>query len=151
MNIRRSVCLALGGLLLSGLACNTLVPVATPLPSEVPDPDECDASRATVSVTADANDTTVTLGPGDTLAITLASNATTGFEWTVLTINPDLLRYDGKSYNSPLSVMPGAGGSESLCFTALAPGASRLAVIYHRPFEAGIPPIETFPLTVEIK
>ncbi len=143
--------LAICFLILSGLACDTLLPAPTLIPAESPSPEECDAGRATVSVSAEANATTVTLSPGDTLAITLGSNATTGFEWTVLTINTDLVRYDGKAYTGSLIPAVGSGGAESLCFTALAPGTSRLAVIYHRPFETGIAPIETFPLTLEIK
>jgi len=151
MSIEWPVQFVFVGLLLSGLACNTLLPAPTLSPAESPSPDECDAGRATLAVSADANDTTVTLRPGDTLAISLASNSSTGFEWTVQSVDAHGLRYDGKAYAGSLNPMPGSGGAESLCFTALAPGTSQLTLEYHRTFEVGIQPIETFALTVEIK
>lgn len=135
-------------LALAGMACNFLFPTPSPFPTESA---ECDATRAIYSLSDEANGQTLVVAVGDTLAVSLASNPTTGYEWEVLTIDPVILRFDGKSYAGSFPAAVGSGGAETLCFTALAQGSTQLALMYHRPFETGIPPLETFAISLEVQ
>jgi predicted secreted protein len=89
------------------------------------------------------------LNKGDSLAVALTSNPSTGYEWTLETIDTTLLRPDGTSYSG--SDVPGNAGTETFCFTALHPGTTTLSLHYHQPFAKGVPPLETFEVIVEIK
>ena len=110
--------------------------------------------------TAAAGEVTVTAsGPaavkvGQTLVITLASNPSTGFSWTISGA-PDsaVLTQDGDiSYTAtnPDVVMPGSGGSETVRFTATAAGTTTIVLDYRRPWETDVPPVETVTIDVTV-
>jgi len=84
---------------------------------------------------------------GDTFVIALTANPTTGYSWSAAA-NPNA-RYDSSKQVTG-STLPGAGGTQQLTFTATASGSSTLVLSYSRPFEPGVPPVQTesFPLTV---
>jgi predicted secreted protein len=63
----------------------------------------------------------VTLLQGETLAITLESNRTTGYSWQVVEVDPAILAQQGEpAYIQPTASMPGQGGRESFLFIAKA-------------------------------
>jgi predicted secreted protein len=137
-------------LLASGLACNSIVPDATAISTETSS-QICFAPSADFSFGPEDDKKMVTMLSGQTLAISLGSNSSTGFEWTVQSFSPDLIQFVGKDYEN-WNPMPGSGGSTSLCFKAIAAGTSQLELYYRRPFEpASIPPIQTFSLTLSIQ
>lgn len=139
----------IAALTFAALACSlptpptTVTAVSTTTPSCIP-------GTAAITLTKQDDGKPIALKKGESLAISLASNATTGFEWTVDGIDNNFLRYDDKSYFGT-GFAVGSGGIETLCFTAINTGKTSLSVIYHRPFETGKPPLETFKITVEIK
>lgn len=107
-----------------------------------------------------AGDVTVTTsGPaalkvGQTLVITLASNPSTGYGWTVSGA-PDsaVLTQDGDityAATNPDVVMPGSGGSETVRFAATAPGTTTIVLDYRRPWETDVPPVETVTIDVTV-
>lgn len=107
-----------------------------------------------------AGDVTVTAsGPaalkvGQTLVVTLSSNPSTGYSWTVSTA-PDsaVLTQEGDITYTPSNpdvVMPGSGGSETVRFTATAAGTTKLVLDYRRPWETDVPPVETVTIDVTV-
>jgi inhibitor of cysteine peptidase len=94
----------------------------------------------------------VELSAGQTLVVTLPSNATTGFSWS-LADNSDssVLSETGNQYIAPQTTLMGAGGNEEWTFQALKKGTSVISMAYSRPWEKDTPPAETFDLTVVVK
>jgi inhibitor of cysteine peptidase len=104
-----------------------------------------------VTVTASGS---AALKVGQTLVITLASNPSTGYGWTVSGA-PDsaVLTQDGDityTATNPDVVMPGSGGSETVRFTATAAGTTTVVLDYRRPWETDVPPVETVTIDVTV-
>lgn len=101
------------------------------------------------------NGATISLKAGESVSISLESNPTTGYSWQVVAIDESLLEMVGEpEYQSdrkggPLIV--GAGGTERFTFKALSPGEATLTLGYARPWEADVPPIETFSIYIVVK
>jgi inhibitor of cysteine peptidase len=111
---------------------------------------DADASSKVRAVALGAEDhgITVELEPGQSLEVSLDSNPTTGYRWEVAEIHEAVLRQVGESEfvmaDERDPPPPGAGGTEIFCFEALGKGRTPLTLIYHRPWEQGVDPIETF-------
>ena len=132
---RIAVMLLAGMLIVAGFAC-------TPAPKEV-------------HVDASYSGETVTLAVGDSLIVTLESNASTGYEWS-LADNSDesVLQEAGHEYVAPEPTgtpVVGAGGEEVWTFTALSAGTSTISMEYVRPWEEDTEPADTFTLTVVVE
>ena len=104
-----------------------------------------------INVDASHSGEQVQLSVGESLVVTLASNATTGYSWT-LDKNSDegVLHESGHEYIAPNTTLVGAGGKEVWTFKAIKKGTSTISMEYSRPWEEGIPPVETFDLTVVV-
>ncbi len=100
-----------------------------------------------------ANDAgkTVELNTGDTLAVELEGNPTTGYVWEVEAVDSAVLKQTGESEFKPESDSTGAGGVEILRFEAVASGQTALKLVYHRPWEEDVSPEETFEVTIVVK
>jgi len=110
-------------------------------------------SQAATLTEAD-NGAQIELSPGQTLTITLPSNPTTGYSWQVTQIDLKTLKQQGEAEyrQSPGSKdLVGAGGTETFHFEALQAGETTLQLAYHRPWENGVPPIQTFSVTVIVR
>ncbi len=106
-----------------------------------------------VSLGAEDNGGQVTLKQGQTLAISLESNPTTGYSWQVLEMDAAVLQQSGETEykQSPGSEgLVGAGGVETLRFEALAAGQTTLTLGYMRAWES-VPPVETFTVQVIVR
>jgi inhibitor of cysteine peptidase len=136
-------------LVFAALACALPTPSATATAAATTPP-SCDTGKAAITLTKQDNGRPIALKKGEKFAISLASNRTTGYEWTVDGIDNAFLRYDDKIYVGT-GFAVGSGGVETLCFTAINTGKTSLSVIYHRTFDKNVAPIETFKVTVEIK
>lgn len=95
----------------------------------------------------------VTLEAGQTLAISLPSNPSTGYSWEVESIDAAVLSQTGdpEFESEAEGDVVGAGGTETFRFEAVASGTVQLTLIYHRPFEEGVDPVDTFSITVEVR
>ena len=91
------------------------------------------------------------LDVGDTLEITLPGNPTTGFQWEVSAIDSAILRQVGEPEFEPSSDAVGSGGNITLSFDAVGVGQTDLKLIYHRPFEEGVAPIQTLEVKVTVR
>jgi inhibitor of cysteine peptidase len=111
----------------------------------------CTGGSNNVDVDSSYSGKQVELSVGQSLVVTLASNATTGYSWT-LAQNSDqsVLDETGHEYIAPQTTLLGAGGKEEWTFKALKKGTSTISMGYSRPWES-TPPVETFDLTVVVK
>lgn len=85
-----------------------------------------------------------------TLVISLESNPTTGFRWELIEVEDPILQSMGEAEYQPSESkeVVGAGGTEIFRFKAVSTGQMTLTLVYRRPWEEGVDPIETFRLIV---
>jgi len=95
----------------------------------------------------------IELRVGETLEISLAENASTGFQW----IAPDsahkaekILR-KGEPLVEGASGPPGKPGVRHFYFEAFEPGTVELELHYRRPWETVKPPARTFKLRIRVR
>jgi inhibitor of cysteine peptidase len=128
-------------LLFSAAACSGAVPLSTP-------------TSASNALTEANNGKTVTLKVGETLVVRLASNPSTGYTWETKDLDTQMLEQVGEAaFESPETPpdLVGAGGTLVLTFKALEPGTTTLTLVYHRPWETDVAPLQTFSVTVTVK
>ena len=104
-----------------------------------------------VKLDATANDRQVELKKGQTLVITLESNPTTGYRWEVVEPDEPILRQMGEPEFKSESEAVGAGGTETFRFEAVNAGQAALELVYRRPWEEDVEPLETFSLQVVVR
>lgn len=96
----------------------------------------------------------VELKVGEVLTVTLESNPTTGYSWEIVQTDEAVLSQQGEVeyQQSPQSQgLVGAGGTETFRFKAVGPGKITLKLIYHRSWEKGVEPIQTYTLQVVVR
>ena len=110
----------------------------------------CDDSSADPLVVSQSqNGGTVALAKGETLAVELAGNPTTGYEWTIAQLDAAFLRLVDSSYSADSSAI-GSGGLYTFRFETLQPGTTPLTLLYRRSWET-TPSDQTFSLTLRIQ
>jgi inhibitor of cysteine peptidase len=109
------------------------------------------ALAATVHVTAADNGKAVSLHPGDTLVVALASNPSTGTGWYIHSVDKTVLRFKSNTYKAAPHKpgLVGSGGTSTLKFVALAKGRTPLLLDYKQPFNPK-KIFQTFRLTVVV-
>lgn len=110
-------------------------------------------SGDTIELEADDNGKAIELEVGQTLAITLDSNPTTGYSWEAAGEHDELAQVGEPEYKqrNQDKQMVGSGGQETLRFEAKKAGLVHLELVYHRPWEEGAQPAETFAVDVTIR
>lgn len=104
------------------------------------------AGNASETIVVDARtDGETRLRPGQTLAIELDSNASTGYAWEIVE--------DGSPVLEPAAVparaapatppVPGAGGTSRWRYRAVHAGTTTLRLVYRRSWEKDVEPIRT--------
>jgi inhibitor of cysteine peptidase len=91
---------------------------------------------------------------GDTIKVTLCSNASTGFQWseTAQIGAPALIQQVEHKFVAPEGEgLVGAPGNEVWTFEALEKGTTTIAMEYSRPWEGGEKGVWTFVLTVAVE
>ncbi len=95
---------------------------------------------------------------GDTITLTLFSNATTGFSWdeNAKIADTAVLQQTGHEYIAPKSdpskpAMAGAGGTEQWTFKALKAGTTTVHLEYGRPWAGGEKGVWIFDLSATVK
>jgi inhibitor of cysteine peptidase len=103
-----------------------------------------------VKLTAQDAGTTLHLKPGETFQIALEGNPTTGYTWEVAPGSGDQVALQGEPEFKADSNALGSGGMMTLQFKAVQQGTAPLKLIYHRTFEPGVAPLQTFEVTVVV-
>ncbi|MHC4586117.1 MAG: protease inhibitor I42 family protein [Planctomycetota bacterium] len=96
----------------------------------------------------------IELEQGQILVVTLESNPTTGYSWQQAENQEPYLEQMGQpDFKQSLTGGPpiaGAGGWEIFRFKAISAGQMTLQLVYRRPWEEGVEPVNTFSLDVVI-
>jgi inhibitor of cysteine peptidase len=103
-----------------------------------------------VTVGDNDNNTQVKLNVGDRLVVTLTSNLTTGYLWSVASNNESLLKLIGQNNQSSHTGAIGAPGAQVFRFRAAAAGGEAVSFVYRRPFEKGVEPARKYRVMVTI-
>jgi predicted secreted protein len=102
-------------------------------------------------VTEQDNGKTFTVAKGESLAVELYGNPTTGYSWEPGGIDTDILKQlPGTRYKSD-SKLVGSGGMYTYLFEGASPGRSAVRFVYRRPWEKKEKPARTFDLTVIVE
>jgi inhibitor of cysteine peptidase len=95
------------------------------------------------------NNTTISVTTGRFLVITLEGNPTTGYTWEVTEpLDDQVLRQVGEIAFVPESDLIGAGGVQIATFEAVGAGEATIKLVYHRPWETEVEPLDTFTVNV---
>ncbi len=113
----------------------------------------CSSAPSLVSVDASYSGQQVEIAVSGSLTVTLDSNASTGFQWVLVSIGDEtVLEKTANTYEAPEDTgMVGAPGKEIWTFKALKKGTSTISMEYSRPWENGTQAAETFDLIVVVK
>ncbi len=103
-----------------------------------------------VQLNEDNNNQTVALDQGAVMELSLPGNPTTGFSWSLAeTPDQNVLVETSQFYiNSSRTV--GSGGAEHWVFRAAGAGATRLDLVYSRPWEKSTPPAKTYSVAIGV-
>ena len=105
----------------------------------------CGSPAASVTrLTAKDAGSTVNVKVGSTLEIALEGNPTTGYTWEIAPESGTLLSPQGDPEFKSASSALGSGGIVTLRFKAMQPGNMKLKLIYHRTFEPGVAPLQSY-------
>jgi inhibitor of cysteine peptidase len=87
---------------------------------------------------------------GAKVTIDLKENPTTGYRWTISSIDHAFLVVDGDEFLPPGQKSPGAGGQRRFFFRAKAEGSTALSLVNKRAWEHDDKAVSTFNLTIYI-
>lgn len=106
--------------------------------------------KAPLMLSQNATGSTVSLIPGQIVTVSLQGSGATGFTWEVVPGVESILVKRGDSQFVPDSNAVGSAGTYTFTFEAIALGTGSLKLIYHRPWETDVAPLQTFQVTVVI-
>jgi predicted secreted protein len=148
------------GVLLAVVAATLILAACGSISDALSDPDMGDAEElmddlnrdAELEVGAADNGRTLELAAGEVLVVSLDSNPTTGYGWEVSEIDEGILSQEGEPVyvQGGAEGMVGAGGVETYRFMASGSGKATLTLIYHRAWEEGVEPLETFSVDIVV-
>jgi predicted secreted protein len=104
-----------------------------------------------INVNESDTDSQLEIEKGQILVVTLESNPSTGYQWELIEDNESVLKQIGQAeFKSSATGDPltGAGGWEIFRFNAISAGRMTLQLIYHRTWEEGVEPVNTFSIEV---
>ena len=109
-------------------------------------------SSHTMQLTSADQGKQVAVNAGGKLEISLEGNPTTGYIWEAANLDTSFLKQVGAvNFKSSNPNLVGSGGQQTLTFVALKPGTTVLTLVYHRPWEQGVAPLQTYQVFVTIK
>ncbi|ANC02156.1 protease inhibitor I42 family protein [Pseudomonas sp. MH2] len=108
--------------------------------------------RQTVELDADS-ECPKRLQVGQTLSLSLASNPSTGYRWTLKDPASSVLRSLGPEvYSTPEEAgIVGSAGLSNWRFQAKAEGTATLALIYQQPWAPEVAPVQTFECQITVR
>ena len=111
----------------------------------------CSPSKQ-ANLTATDKDSQVEVKLGGQIVIGLDGNPSTGYTWEAKDLDLTMFEQVGDSvFSSSNSDLIGSGGTLTLTFKTLKAGTAVLTLVYQRPWEVGVDPIDTFAVTVTAK
>lgn len=110
----------------------------------------CSAQTA-LALEGDDDGREITLQKGQILTIKLEGNPTTGYSWEIVESEGAILRQIGEPEFEAESDLLGAPGTQTLRFEAVETGQMELKLVYQRPWETAVQPLETFTVQVTVQ
>ncbi|MBI2874238.1 MAG: protease inhibitor I42 family protein [Firmicutes bacterium] len=112
------------------------------------------AKPRSLTVTVDNSGSTIELARNQQLIVSLSSNRTTGYSWSLADITTGILKLEGpptyvRDPASPDAV--GAGGTETWKFTPTGAGQQSLRFEYRQPWEPNVLPARVVEYTVTVR
>ena len=105
-----------------------------------------------VNLTASNNGEKITLFAGQELVIQLDGNPSTGYTWDAKDLDTTMFNQVGDAtFSSSNPNLVGSGGTLTLFFRVLKTGTATLTLVYHRPWETDVKPLDTFSITAMVK
>ena len=102
-----------------------------------------------INLTTIDNGSQVEIKAGGKIVITLDGNPSTGYTWETRDLDSTFLEQVGDTaFISSDPGLIGSGGTLTLTFEVLKAGTTTLSLVYHRPWETDVDPIDTFTVTV---
>jgi inhibitor of cysteine peptidase len=110
------------------------------------------SSAKPVNLTSADKGSQVNVKVGDQIVISLDGNPSTGYTWEAQGLDSTIIQQVGEAtFVSSNPGLVGSGGTLTLTFKALKAGTVPLNLVYHRPWETGVAPVDTFAVTVTVK
>ena len=109
---------------------------------------------AEVRLTEEDAGSQIELKPGQTLVVELQSNPTTGYSWQQSAGDEAVLKPVGEvefRQQAAGQGVVGVGGVEVLRFEAAGAGTTTLTLVYHRPWETDVEPLQQFTANVVVR
>ena len=111
----------------------------------------CSSPRS-VTLTNTNNGGNLEVKDGGQIIVKLDGNPSTGYTWEAKDLDATMFKQVGDPvFSSSNPGLVGSAGTLTLTFNALKAGTSQLTMIYHRPWETGVDPINTFTVRVTVK
>ena len=110
----------------------------------------CSAQTA-LALEAKDNGEEIALQKGQVLVISLTGNPSTGYSWEMADSEEAILRQVGEPEFKAESDLMGAPGTITLRFEAAEAGQMDLTLVYQRPWETDVEPLDTFTVQVTVK
>lgn len=117
------------------------------------DSSETQARTNTVSITNANQCQLLSLDQNQELLVTLPSNPSTGYSWTISHLPSILLELPAPVNIAEKTAQPMVGSESQTTwrFKATTIGQDKLELVYHRPWEKGVTPAKTFTCNVTVK
>lgn len=103
-----------------------------------------------ITLTKADNGKTLTLKPGQTLTLRLPENPTTGYRWSISSLNVQVLQLTDDRFESSSSAAFGGGGQRVLTFQAQQPGQISLYLKNKREWEDAASALESFSVMIQV-
>ncbi|RCV63643.1 putative secreted protein [Methanophagales archaeon] len=97
---------------------------------------------------ASDNNTAINATTGEFLVVSLEGNPTTGYTWEVEELNEQVLQQIGGIVDVPESDLMGAPSMQIATFEVVGAGNATINMVYHRPWETDVEPLDTFTVNV---
>ena len=110
----------------------------------------CSASKPII-ITEGSNGKTLSVARDTTFTIALKGNASTGFSWNIRDLDTTRLCKYGQSRFIGRDTIPGTSGTFFLDFKPIKKGVSTIRLVYSQEWETGIPPDDSFCVTIRVK
>jgi inhibitor of cysteine peptidase len=139
---------------LINIICASWLCVASAIAAQQSAPSTSVVTTATTSVmtlTDQDNGKTIDLTKGTTLVVKLASNASTGYSWSVQSHSPLFKPLDSSYKEQKQPAQVAAAGVQTFQWQATGPGNTTLRLEYRRPWEKSEPPAKTFSVNIQIR
>lgn len=109
------------------------------------------SARTALALEGEDDGREITLQKGQSLTIKLEGNPTTGYSWEFVESEGAILQQLGEPEFEADSDLLGAPGTQTLRFRAVEAGQMELRLVYQRPWETDVEPLETFTVQVTVQ